>query len=1338
MNNFINYDHKKISGNYFNSKHSSFLLSNYNLLYIIINSYKNFFKYNLKEIFNFIFPIYIHNSNFIIEFKNYSMLYPLKSHYYCINKGITYSTSIKVKFLIYYYFFDKNGKIIKKKLREDIIIIPSIPYITNNTSFVINGIEKIVISKFIRSPGIYFILENNKHILRLVPDKGEELDFIIDSDNFLYLKSKKNYVYLTDILKSYGLNNKEIINHFYDFLEVFHMNSNWYLLFNPEVFLNFNLPFDIKNKYGETVVKKNIFLDSTIIEKLKINNIKYILIDKTFVLNKELYCNIYFNNLKLASSGDVINDSIILNILKNNINSFKIIILGSSSHKSILNTLKKKCSDFFFSNLTVNNFLKSINFKFFDFNTVNINFDYFKKIFLIYPICRKKINFFYKKNFNFNFLNIRDIINISKLIISFKDGKIKPTDRLNISDLNMFSVGEYLNEIFFNFFFNTKKNVENAFVNLDKFNLNSFLKVYNLVLCLKKFFSVSKYCQFLDQLNILSELSHKRRVTFIGVVGISKKYSGFNSRYLGSSHYSRICPVETPEGINIGLVSSLALLCRVDKHNFLIAPYYKFLNGKILNKWVYLSVEEESLNFINEPTNHFESFDNIDFLLSKYGDQMVLTNSKLIKYTNILTYQMLSLSPLLIPFIENNDSNRALMASNMIRQALPLMFLERPFISTGLESLVGSNSNTVLFCKDKSRSTFTDSRLIILKKYLSFKDFYFYNYNFYFLIKYFSSNQKTIISQRILNKKYNFSGDVISDGSCTLDGNFSIGKNVLVAIMCWEGYNFEDSVIVSEKLIFDDKFTSLDLFQIDINVIKIFNKFEFITNEIIKNKFSEKNLNDFGIIKVGSIVYGGDIILGKVAPIINDFEEIDPNHRLLYSIFSNNNFNTRDTSFYLPKSFTSGVVISTEVYFSERYNLNSNDNNLLNYQVKMNLKFKKKKNLLIKNKLFKMMKNFLINKRVLIKNSVRILNKNHFYKKKISDLLDFKFVDDFNYNMYIKIKKKIIFFLKINKFLKKNLKINYIKNLTPDLVKLVRIKIISKKKLQVGDKMSGRYGNKGVISKILPSQQMPYLFNGKIIDVILNPLGIPSRMNIGQLLEVHMGFISFSISMKIKNILTKNNFFKKIKILLSKIYNYNFGDKKKILDLFDYKKLLHLINYFNEGFYFSVEPFSNFNESKMNDLLDIIFSDNFLNKEFLFKNKKQVYLRDGRNSELFDNPVTIGFMYIFKLNHLSEEKLSYRSVGPYSLITQQPLKGKSNKGGQRLGEMEAWAIEAYGAFYSLQEMFTIKSDDILGRFESYKNIVKGITKFVFNKPESFDIMLKNINSLLLYIRFNDY
>ncbi len=1336
---------KDLSENYPNFKNSNNILKNSSLLYLFHLSYNNFLKFGLNDVFNSIFPIYIKKSKHIIEFLKYELIHPTKSYHYCINKGLTYSISIDLELIFYNYIIDNNGFILKNKIKNEIINISNLPVLTNNSTFIIDGIEKTIVSKFIRSPGLYFLKEFKKnnyfYFLKLVPDIGDEIDFFIDKNNIPYLKIRKNLILITDILIVAGFNSKQIIELFYNLLEVFYFDEfNVKLKFDDKIFLNYNLPYDIFDNYGNLILSKNKIIDQDIILKIKENNIKHILINKNFLIGKYFAENLYYDNNKFVKIFDIIDSKTLFDIFNFNIKNFKIILYGSFAHMSIILSLKKNLN-YFKSLDNVNFFLKNIGFNIFDFNILNFDYNNIKKFFDISKICRKKLNFFYKKNYNFKLINKLDIVNILKLLISFNDGLYEETDSLDIKNLNLILVGDMIKDIFFQFFFKIKKRVEKFNLNVNKnFSINKIFKTFDLIFEIKKFFSTSRYSQYLDQTNLISELSHKRKVTFLGVIGISKKYSGFNSRDLNSSHYSRICPIETPEGINIGLVNSLALLCKVDKYNFLVSPYYKVINGKILKKIVYLSVNEEFNSFICEPTKVFKNFKNIDYILAKYGDQILITNPEFINFINILPYQMLSSSAILIPFLENNDSNRALMASNMLKQALPLIFPERPYISTGLEFLISLNSKDLVISKEKGLIHYQDSRFIILKNYLNYNDFYSYSYDIYFLIKYFSSNQKTNKSQRIINYNKNlnhYTNDILADGSSTSEGVLSLGKNVIVALMPWEGYNFEDSIIVSEKIIIEEKFTSLEFTQIDINILNLSkNEFEILCSDTVKNFSRKKNLDSFSIIKKGTKVYGGDVLVGKTFLKLKKTKKPSFSEKIINFLLLESNCNIDDTSFYLPNNFNCGIVNSIEIYFSDSYFFKNDDKKLFNYQNSKIIINKKKKFFFLKKKIKNMVIDFLINKKYFsYDHKIKLFKYSDFKKKNIKNILNLKLVNYEYFKIFKKIIKKIKFFLKINKFIIKEIKKKFFKELLPDISKIIRISIISKKNLQVGDKMSGRYGNKGVISKILPINEMPYIYNGKSIDVILNPLGVPSRMNIGQLLEIHLGFTSLCLGWKLFDMLYKNNSILNIKYLLKKIYKNSL--EVNYINLLNYKQIISLIDYLKEGFYFSVKPFSLFKENSLNNLLNIVFSDNFLYNLGISENKKQISLYDGRDGVKFKKKITVGYMYLFKLNHLSEDKMHARSTGPYSLITQQPLRGKSNKGGQRLGEMEVWALEAYGAFYSLQEMFTIKSDDVSGRYVAYKKIVRGIGDFIFNIPETFNVMMRNINSLSLYIRFNE-
>lgn len=1314
----------------------------FNLFFFISNSYNNFFLrfsknfFSLNNILNSIFPIEIKKLNLFINYIDFKITKSLNNYYYCIENGLTYSGILKINF-----FLSDN---FNNKYESQYVDVCEIPILTNNYTFVINGIEKTVVSKFIRSPGLYYILNNNnkknKYLIKIIPVKGHSLFFFINFNNEIFLKILNYEISIIYILKFLGLSNLDIIDKFYEFEHIYFINKKIFLKIFYDYFLNFSIPYNITDSEGNIVVEKNTLLNENYINKIKSLNIEYVEVTEEYLINKFLGSDIILNNNIAAKCCDKI-DSFILSKIKDlNIDKIKIIHFSTNSQYCVLNSIIKNNLNYFDLKDKVNDFFSKIGFSFIKKNFFNFEFDINENYIWDISNIRKKINFkLGRKYFHGpNYLNLDDIIDIIKSLILFKDGLILEDDLYSLNSLNLNLIGDFFYEIFYKFFNNLKNNFLNknfSFKNKIKFLPKYFLNFNLLDSVIKKFFNFSKYSQFLDQINILSELAHKRRVTFLGVPGISRKHSGFDVRDLNSSQYSRLCPVETPEGINIGLVGSLSLFTLINKDKDLVSPYYKVVNCKVLNNFInYLSsLDETDFIFADSsikilPNNSIKR----TLINARCNNKLLLIDSKFVNFVNIYSYQIFSVSTSLIPFIEYNDSNRALMAANMLRQALPCLIPERPIVGTGLEYLVGINSN-ILRSKSNGVIKFIDPTLMIVEEIFK-KNIFFFNYKFYYLNRHRSSNQNTDINQNFIknlndNIYYN---DILTNNNCLDKSEISLGQNILVAFMSWGGYNFEDSIIVSEKVLCEERFTSLENFSIDINV---YNNKEFY--EILSNKFNNnlKNLDDFGIIKIGSLVSSFDLIVGKKTFYYKKKNTSLSNEiKILNSIFKKEEEEFLDSSYYLPNNFNLSEVVDVKIFFSKNVELDYYDNLILNNQVN---KFLEKKKLIFKKFFFnfkRKVKKFLENKEFIKNGTIYKINSNILYKMKLKDLFSLT-LNDKKYNYYFyKFSKNFKNYIKDYKIIKKNIFFKFFKSLPLGVSKLIKIYFIRKKKLQVGDKMCGRHGNKGVISKIVPTNEMPYLNNGVSIDMILNPLGVPSRMNLGQLMEVHLGFLSFLIQLKLSYYLFSNNilYLKNFLLDIFSILNYKFSLKIK-----DYSKneLLNLSNYFLNGFYFSIPAFNDFKDSDMNKLFNLInFDLNYTNIDF-YKNNKQVYLYDGKSGEKFDNPITVGYMYILKLNHLSQDKLHSRSVGSYSLITQQPLKGKSNTGGQRFGEMEVWALEAYGASYSLRDMLTIKSDDIFNRFNSYKNIVYGNYDFKYNLPESFNVMINNINSLGIYVRF---
>lgn len=765
----------------------------FNLFFFINNSYNNFFLrfskdfFSLNSILNFVFPIEIKNLNLFINYVDFKIIKPVNNYYYCIENGLTYSGDLKITFFL--------SDIFNKKYNIQSLSVCELPLLTNNYTFVINGIEKTVVSKFVRSPGLYYILDNfnkkNKYLIKIIPTKGHNLFFLINSNNEIFIKILNYEISIIYILKFMGLSNLDIINKFYEFEYIFFINKKIFLKIFYDYFLNFSVPYDIIDSKGNVIVKKNTLLTEDYINKIKYLNIEYIEITEDYLFNKFLGSDIIFNNNVIVKSCEKINKSILLKIKDLNINEIKIIHFSTSSQYSVLNSIINNDLNYIDLKSKVNDFFSKIGFFFIKKNFFNFEFDISDNFTWDISLVRKKINFkLGRKYFSGpNYLNLNDIIDIIKSLILFKDGLILEDDLHSLNNLNLNLIGDFFYDIFYKFFNNLKivfLNKKFFFKNDIKFLPKNFLNFKLLDFAVKKFFNFSKYSQFLDQINILSELAHKRRVTFLGVPGISRKHSGFDVRDLNSSHYSRLCPVETPEGINIGLVGSLSLFTLLNKDKDLVAPYYKVINCKVLSNFInYLSCSDEA-DFIFAdssikilPNNYIKS----TLINARCNNQLILSSSKFVNFVNVYPYQIFSVSTSLIPFIEYNDSNRALMAANMLRQALPCLIPERPIVGTGLEYLAGINSN-ILKSDSNGLIKFIDPTLMIVEEIFKKNDFFF-NYKFYYLIRHRSSNQNTDINQNFIknlndNVYYN---DILTSNNCLDKSEISLGQNILVAFM---------------------------------------------------------------------------------------------------------------------------------------------------------------------------------------------------------------------------------------------------------------------------------------------------------------------------------------------------------------------------------------------------------------------------------------------------------------------------------------------------------------------------------------------------------------------------
>jgi len=934
-------------------------------------------------------------------------------------------------------------------------------------------------------------------------------------------------------------------------------------------------------------------------------------------------------------------------------------------------------------------------------------------------------------------LRNEDIIAIIQHMLDLRDGKGEVDDIDHLGNRRVRSVGELVENQFRIGILRIERAIKekmSTLIEVESAMPQDLINPRPITAALKDFFATSQLSQFMDQTNPLSEITHKRRVSALGPGGLTRERAGFEVRDVHPTHYGRICPIETPEGPNIGLINSLATYSRVNKYGFIESPYRKVVDGKVTNEIDYLSAIEESNFTIAQANSKInEKGDFVEELLScRKSLNFILSKPETIEYVDVSPKQLVSVAASLIPFLENDDANRALMGSNMMRQAVPLIKPESPLVGTGIEQDVAIDSGVTIIAKRNGVVDKIDGKRIVVKA--TEKDLSKSGVDIYNLLKFQKSNQNTTINQKPLVKIGDIikKGDIIADGPSTKLGELALGKNVTVAFMPWLGYNFEDSILISERCVTDDVFTSVHIEEYELMARDTKLGTEEITRDIPNiSEESLRNLDESGIVYVGAEVKSGDILVGKVTPKGDTIS--NPEEKLLRSIFGEKATDVRDSSLKVPPG-SNGIVVDVRVF--NRHGIEKDERSTAIERAEIESVQEDKaveEEILQRN--IKIRAQEIINNKELSKDFKKIksgnkINKENIDKLDLNDYWKMSFKEE-NTNkdikmlnqQYIKVKQDI----KV-RFEDKVEKIQQGDDLLPNVLKMVKVFVAVKRSLKPGDKMAGRHGNKGVISKIVPMEDMPYMENGKPVDLVLNPLGVPSRMNVGQILETHLGWACSELGEKIANIIKiqsnieKRN--KSINEILRKVYgNEIFDNKIKKLSDKDFEELSSNLS--------SGVPISTpvFDGASVNDVTELL-------KLAGLPSSGQTTLWDGRTGEQFDRKVTVGIIYMLKLHHLVEDKIHARSTGPYSLVTQQPLGGKAQLGGQRFGEMEVWALEAYGASYTLQEILTVKSDDVAGRTKVYETIVKGDDKFESGVPESFNVLIKEIRSLSLNIELN--
>ncbi len=1329
----------------------------------------------LESIFKAFFPVVDENGKARLEFCGYQLDEPQYSEKECRQRGGTYSSSLRGKFrlIVWEVDIDTGVKTIKD-IKEQDVYLGDIPLMTERGTFIFNGIERVIVSQMHRSPGIFFDHDHGKthtsgkvlYSARIIPYRGSWIDFEFDHRDAVHVRidrkrkfpvsvflmcldSKETEEYRktlkpgehVDSSKITGMSKDEIYNYFYEKVTYSKTKDGYVTPFVKQHWRGANIDFDITDaNTKEILIKAGTKITMRILNQIERNGLEKVLLPREALYGKFLAETMLGQDgTVIAESGTKIDEEILNNIEKlgkKNIptlfvdytnvgpyimNSFEL-CKCKNRNEALLEMYKALVPGEVPSIAGAENMLYGMLFDHekYDFSAVG-RAKFNDRLGLpIEDDCR--------------ILRKSDILLVIKTLLELKDGNGEVDDIDNLGNRRIRSVGELIENQCRMGMLKMERSIREkmATTDVDTYVPSDLINAKPLITSIRDFFVSSQLSQFMDQTNPLSEVTHKRRLSALGPGGLSRERAGFEVRDVHPTHYSRLCPIETPEGQNIGLINSLASYARINKFGFIEAPYKKVVNGKITDEIVYMTATEEYKYSVGQADIKMDENGNIteEYAICRYKGEVTKKPRSEISFVDVSPKQVVSVAAALIPFLENDDASRALMGSNMQRQAVPLVKSEAPLVGTGMESIIARDSGTSVIAKHSGIVDHVDAQRIVIRV----DDDQETGADVYNLLKFQCSNMNTCINQRPLVKvgEHIDAGDIIADGQSIDCGELALGKNMLVAFMSWNGYSFEDSIILSERVVQNDDLTSIHIegFEIMARDTKLGN--EEITRDIPNvSDDALRNLDESGIVYVGAEVKAGDILVGKVTP--KGETAMTPEGKLLRAIFGEKSSDVRDTSFRVPPGVC-GTVIDVKVLLRRGVEKDERSIAIERQEIESMAKDMESEKKILEHTYSMHIKERITGKTLMEKAydieagteiTTQILDGLSFYQLR-NLVIDDKSIMKEIHTLCTQFDKRVE---KVQKHFEQSVaKLRKGDDLPPGVLKLIKVYVANKRKIQPGDKMAGRHGNKGVVSKILPVEDMPYLEDGTPVDIILNPLGLPSRMNVGQILETHLGAAAKGLGNKINKALDEYRAgiikLDSVRDTILNVYPSK-NDKDDVKELND-KELLELADNIKNGVPVATPVF----DGAHIDDIEKCLEDADLDKS------GQVTLYDGRTGLPFDRKVTVGIIYMLKLHHLVDDKMHARSVGPYSLITQQPLGGKAQFGGQRFGEMEVWALEAYGAAYILQEMLTIKSDDIVGRTKIYGTITcdnaNGIEPGL---PESFNVLVKELQALGLNVSF---
>ena len=1324
------------------------------LLAIQMDSYRTFTQLDilnedrldsgLHAAFKSVFPIVSYSGNAGLEYVDYNLGKPVFDEEECKLRSVTFGCSLRVRVRLMIYDKDSSYKTIKE-IKDQEVYMGEIPLMTNNGTFIINGTERVVVSQLHRSPGVFFDHDKGKthssgkllYSARIIPYRGSWLDFEFDPKDLVFVRiDRRRKLPATMLLRALGFSAEEMLAEFFE-TNTFNLcgDGTYTLDLEPSRLRGDIATFDILDKKGKVIVADGRRITARHVKELEKQKITKLVIPEDYLHGRPLAkdvvnpdtgeilfnCNTEIDEVMLKQIRDAGLTSI-KSIYTNDLDRGPFIsdTLRSDSTQSQMEALveiyrmmrpgeppTKESAENLFNNL------------FFSLDRYDLS-----------PVGRMKFNrrLGRQEESGQGILSKEDIIGVLKVLIGIRDGKGIVDDIDHLGNRRIRSVGEMAENQFRIGLVRVERAVKErlSVAEADGLMPQDLINAKPVAAAMKEFFGSSQLSQFMDQNNPLSEVTHKRRISALGPGGLTRERAGFEVRDVHPTHYGRVCPIETPEGPNIGLINSLSAYARTNAFGFLETPYRKVIDGKVTDEIEYMSAINEADFVIAQASASLDAEDHLseELVSVRYKGEFSLKVPNEIDFMDVSPQQVVSVAAALIPFLEHDDANRALMGSNMQRQAVPTLKAEKPLVGTGFERFVASDSGVCVVAKRGGVIESVDASRIVVRVNSSEVETGDAGVDIYNLIKYTRSNQNTCINQcPIVQLGDNISsGDILADGPSVDMGELALGQNMRIAFMPWNGYNFEDSIMISERVVQEDRFTTIHIQELTATARDTKLGSEEITADIPNvGESALSRLDESGIVFIGAEVSAGDILVGKVTP--KGETQLTPEEKLLRAIFGEKASDVKDTSLRVP-SGTKGTVIDVQVFTREglekdQRSVEIEEAALTQFKLDLDDEYR-----IMENATFERLTSALSGKEVLKAPNLKKGDK--FSSEKAAEYISTEWFSvrmaDEKLNGQIERAEELLNTRRIildERFDDKKDKLQSGDDLAPGILKTVKVYLAVKRRVQPGDKMAGRHGNKGVISVIMPVEDMPHDVHGVPVDIVLNPLGVPSRMNVGQVLETHMGLAAKTLGEKIDKMVREQSKVAEIKSFLQDIYDVSVGTQKVDLDKLSTTEFNELTENLRPGVPMATPVFDGASENEIKKLLKL--AD--------LPESGQMQLYDGRTGDKFERPVTVGYMYMLKLNHLVDDKMHARSTGSYSLVTQQPLGGKAQFGGQRFGEMEVWALEAYGASYTLQEMLTVKSDDVNGRTKMYKNIVDGDHRMEPGMPESFNVLVKEVRSL---------